>query len=158
MVLGEVEGFRVTASLLAAKSAEAYQIVPCSKLCDCEQIACKGPISLHHLKFHDWTTTTNIYIYIYIYIYILYMYVCVCVCSWSSSIAEQIYSAKTKHINIRDQSLKFDKQINAVISSCFLQLRLLSQIKYFLSVKTLEIAIHALITSHLDCNSLFWHF
>ncbi len=56
-----------------------------------------------------------------------------------------------------DQSLKFDKQINAVISSCFFQLRLLSKIKPFLSVKTLEIAIHALITSRLDyCNSLYF--
>ncbi len=55
-----------------------------------------------------------------------------------------------------DQSLKFDKQINAVISSCFFQLRLLSKIKSFLSVKTLEIAIHALITTRLDyCNSLY---
>ncbi len=55
-----------------------------------------------------------------------------------------------------DQGLKFDKQINAVISSCFFQLRLLSKIKYFLSLKTLEIAIHALITTRLDyCNSLY---
>ncbi len=55
-----------------------------------------------------------------------------------------------------DQSLKFDKQINAVISSCFFQLRLFSKIKSFLSVKTLEIAIHALITTRLDyCNSLY---
>ncbi len=28
--------------------------------------------------------------------------------------------------------------------------------KSFLSVKTLEIAIHALITTHLDCNSLYF--
>ncbi len=55
-----------------------------------------------------------------------------------------------------DQSLKFDKQINAVISSCFFQLRLLSKMKSFLSVKTLEIAIHALITTRLDYrNSLY---
>ncbi len=55
-----------------------------------------------------------------------------------------------------DQGLKFDKQINAVISSCFFQLRLLSKIKPFLSLKTLEIAIHALITTRLDyCNSLY---
>ncbi len=55
-----------------------------------------------------------------------------------------------------DQGLKFDKQINAVISSCFFQLRLLSKIKSFLSLKTLEIAIHALITTRLDyCNSLY---
>ncbi len=55
-----------------------------------------------------------------------------------------------------DQGLKFDKQINAVISSCFFQLRLLSKIKSFLSLKTLEIAIYALITTRLDyCNSLY---
>ncbi len=55
-----------------------------------------------------------------------------------------------------DQGLKFDKQINVVISSCFYQLRLPSKIKYFLSVKTLEIAIHALITTCLNyCNSLY---
>ncbi len=55
-----------------------------------------------------------------------------------------------------DQGLKFDKQINAVISSCFFQLRLLSKMKSFLSLKTLEIAIHALITTRLDyCNSLY---
>ncbi len=55
-----------------------------------------------------------------------------------------------------DQGLKFDKQINAVISSCFFQLRLLSKFKSFLSLKTLEIAIHALITTRLDyCNSLY---
>ncbi len=34
----------------------------------------------------------------------------------------------------------------------FFQLRLLSKIKSFLSLKTLEIAIHALITTRLDCN------
>ncbi len=55
-----------------------------------------------------------------------------------------------------DKGLKFDKQINAVISSCFFQLRLLSKIKSFLSLKTLEIAIHALINTRLDyCNSLY---
>ncbi len=50
----------------------------------------------------------------------------------------------------RDQSLTFDKQLNVVISSCFFQLRLLSKIKSFLSVKTLEIAIRTLITARLD--------
>ncbi len=55
-----------------------------------------------------------------------------------------------------DQCLKFDKQINEVISSRFFQLRLLSKMTSFLSVKTLEIANHALITTRLDyCNSLY---
>ena len=49
-----------------------------------------------------------------------------------------------------DQNFKFEKQINAVISSCFFQLRLLSKIRSSLSEKTLEIAVHALITSRLD--------
>jgi len=35
-----------------------------------------------------------------------------------------------------DQNLKFEKQINAVITSCFFQLRLLSKIKSSLSEKT----------------------
>ncbi len=53
-------------------------------------------------------------------------------------------SSCTKNLGVFwDQGLKFDKQINAVISSCFFQLRLLSKIKSFLSLKTLEIAIHA---------------
>jgi len=55
-----------------------------------------------------------------------------------------------------DQNLKFEKQINTVIA-CFFQLHLLSKIKSSLSEKTLEIAIHALITSRLDyCNSLYF--
>ncbi len=38
----------------------------------------------------------------------------------------------------------------------FFQIRLFSKIKYFLYMKTLEIAIHALITTRLDyCNSLY---
>jgi len=55
-----------------------------------------------------------------------------------------------------DQNLKFEKQIITVISACFFQLRLLLKIKSSLFEKTLEIAIHALITSRLDyCNSLY---
>ncbi len=41
-----------------------------------------------------------------------------------------------------DQNLKFDKQINVVFSSCFFSATHSLQIKYFLSVKALEIAIH----------------
>ncbi len=55
-----------------------------------------------------------------------------------------------------DSSLKFDKQILAVVKSCFYQLRLLIKVKPFLSRKNLETAIHAFITSRLDyCNSLY---
>ncbi len=56
-----------------------------------------------------------------------------------------------------DSSLKFDKQISAVVKSCFYQLRLLSKVKPFLSRKNLETAIHAFISSRLDyCNSLYF--
>lgn len=52
-------------------------------------------------------------------------------------------------------SLKFDKQISAVIKFCFYQLHLLIKVKPFLSRKNLETAIHAFVTSRLDyCNSL----
>ncbi len=55
-----------------------------------------------------------------------------------------------------DESLHFDKHISSVIGSSFYQLRLLSKIKPFLNHNTLEMAVHAFITSHLDyCNSLY---
>jgi len=54
-------------------------------------------------------------------------------------------------------SLKFAKQISAVVKSCFYQLRLLSKVKSILSRSNLEIAIHAFVTSRLDnCNSLYY--
>ena len=57
---------------------------------------------------------------------------------------------------IFDQHLKFDRHISSVIGSSFYQLRLLSKIKNFLSPKTLEMAVHAFVTSRLDyCNSLY---
>ncbi len=53
-----------------------------------------------------------------------------------------------------DNYLKFDKQISAVVGSSFFHLRSLSKIKPFLSKSSLEVAIHAFITSRLDyCNS-----
>ncbi len=55
-----------------------------------------------------------------------------------------------------DESLHFDKHISSVIGSSFYQLRLLSKMKPFLNHKTLEMAVHAFITSRLDyCNSLY---
>ncbi len=55
-----------------------------------------------------------------------------------------------------DESLHFDKHISSVIGSSFYQLRLLSKIKPFLNPKTLEMAVHAYITSCLDyCSSLY---
>uniref|UniRef100_A0A8C2BTF1 Reverse transcriptase domain-containing protein n=1 Tax=Cyprinus carpio TaxID=7962 RepID=A0A8C2BTF1_CYPCA len=57
---------------------------------------------------------------------------------------------------IIDQHLKFDRHISSVIGSSFYQLRLLSKIKNFLTPKTLEMAVHAFVTSRLDyCNSLY---
>ncbi len=54
-----------------------------------------------------------------------------------------------------DSGLKFDKQINSVVKSCFYHLRHLAKVKPFLSLKNFEIVIHAFITSRLDyCNSL----
>lgn len=55
-----------------------------------------------------------------------------------------------------DESLNFDKQISSVISSSFYQLRLLSKVKPFLNSKSLEMVVHAFITTRVDyCNSLY---
>jgi len=59
-----------------------------------------------------------------------------------------------------DESLKFERQINSVVKSCFFQLRLLSKVKTFLSFKNFEkvlhAVLHAFIFSRLDyCNSLY---
>ncbi len=59
--------------------------------------------------------------------------------------------------NIFDDGLKFDKQINTVVKSCFFQLRLLTKVKPILSSKNVEKVIHAFITSRLDyCSSLYF--
>ncbi len=56
-----------------------------------------------------------------------------------------------------DNSLKFDKQISAVVGSSSFHLRSLPKIKSFLSKSSLEVAIHVFITSRLDyCNSLYF--
>jgi len=48
------------------------------------------------------------------------------------------------------------KQINSVVRNSFYQLRIISNIKSFLSAQDLEKVVHAFITSHLDyCNSLY---
>ncbi len=58
---------------------------------------------------------------------------------------------------IFDDGLKFDKQINTVVKSCFVQLWLLTKVKTILSSKNFEKVIHAFITSRLDyCNSLYF--
>ena len=56
-----------------------------------------------------------------------------------------------------DHNLKFEKQISAVIKSCFFQLRQLSKVKPFLTQSNLQIVTHAFVTSRLDyCNSLYF--
>ncbi len=56
-----------------------------------------------------------------------------------------------------DSSLKFDKQINSVVRSCFFHLRCLAKVKTLLSIQTFEKVIHAFVTSRLDyCNSLYY--
>ncbi len=56
-----------------------------------------------------------------------------------------------------DFSLKFDKQINSVVRSCFFHLRRLAKVKTLLSTQTFEKVIHAFVTSRLDyCNSLYY--
>ncbi len=57
---------------------------------------------------------------------------------------------------IFDPELKFDKQINSVVRTSFLQLRGLRKLKSFLSFNDLEVVIHAFISIRLDyCNSLY---
>ena len=57
---------------------------------------------------------------------------------------------------IFDNSLKFDKQVNAVVRSGFFQLRILTKVKSFLSFEDLERVMHAFVTSRLDyCNALY---
>ncbi len=49
-----------------------------------------------------------------------------------------------------DSGLKFNKQINSVVKSCFYSLRRLAKVKPFLSLKNFEIVINSFITSRLD--------
>ncbi len=56
-----------------------------------------------------------------------------------------------------DHNLKFGKQINAVVKSCFYHLRQLSKVKPFLSQSNFQTVIHAFVTTRLDyCNSLYY--
>ncbi len=56
-----------------------------------------------------------------------------------------------------DSGLKFDKQIDGVVKSCFFHLRRLAKVKSFLSTKNFEKVIHAFVISCLDyCNSLYY--
>ena len=67
-----------------------------------------------------------------------------------------VYSAKNLGI-VLDDELSFKEQINRVVRSCFLAIRKLSKIKYFLTYKQLRTAVCALVFSKLDyCNSLYF--
>lgn len=49
--------------------------------------------------------------------------------------------------------MKYDKQINAVVNSIFLLLKLLAKVKSFLAFSEFERVIHAFISSRLDLQS-----
>lgn len=70
----------------------------------------------------------------------------------------QFISPQVRNLGVMvDRCLKFDKQISAVIGSSFFSLHSLTKIKSFLPKRSMETAIHALITSRLDyCNSLYF--
>ena len=58
---------------------------------------------------------------------------------------------------ILDDELSFKDQINHVVKSCFLSIRILCRIKAYLTFEQLRIAVSALIFSKLDyCNSLYY--
>ncbi len=55
-----------------------------------------------------------------------------------------------------DSALTFEKQINAVVRSCFYQLKNIAKMKSFLTLRDMESVIHAFISSRLDyCNGLY---
>ena len=54
-------------------------------------------------------------------------------------------------------ALTFDKQMYSVVKGSFFHLRTIAKLKSFLSFKDLEIVIHALMSSRIDCFSHFSH-
>ena len=75
----------------------------------------------------------------------------------STSLGPLVCKPDVKNLGvILDSSLKFDRQINAVVKGAFFQLRQIAKIKNLLSRPDLEKVIHALISNRLDyCNSLY---
>uniref|UniRef100_A0A3B4FFR0 Reverse transcriptase domain-containing protein n=1 Tax=Pundamilia nyererei TaxID=303518 RepID=A0A3B4FFR0_9CICH len=56
-----------------------------------------------------------------------------------------------------DGSFKLNKQVSAVVQSCFFQLRQLARIKPYLPADVFERIIHLFLTCRLDyCNSLYY--
>lgn len=57
---------------------------------------------------------------------------------------------------IFDSQFIFDRQVNAVVKSCFFQIRIIARLKPLLSPADLQKIIHAFVSSRLDyCNSLY---
>ncbi len=72
--------------------------------------------------------------------------------SWSDYCHDQIRNLGV----VFDPELKFDKQVNAVVKSCFFQIRSIARLKPILSRKDLEKVINAFVLSRLDyCNVLY---
>ena len=56
-----------------------------------------------------------------------------------------------------DAELSFNKQVNKVISSCFITIRLLTRIKSYLNINQLKTLVSSLVFSKLDyCNILYY--
>uniref|UniRef100_A0A669EEK3 Reverse transcriptase domain-containing protein n=1 Tax=Oreochromis niloticus TaxID=8128 RepID=A0A669EEK3_ORENI len=56
-----------------------------------------------------------------------------------------------------DGSFKLNKQVSAVVQSCFFQLRQLAKVKPYLPANVFERVIHLFLTCRLDyCNSLYY--
>ena len=56
-----------------------------------------------------------------------------------------------------DDELSFKFQVDKVVSSCFITIRLLARIKQFLEMEQLETLVNSLILSRLDyCNVLYY--
>ena len=65
-------------------------------------------------------------------------------------------SAKNLGIII-DSVLNFEKQVEKLVKSCFLTIRKLSKVKYYLSQLQLQTLVSSLVFSQLDyCNSLYY--
>ena len=67
-----------------------------------------------------------------------------------------VESAKNLGVYI-DSTLSMDGQVQKVVSSCFGTIRLLSRIKYFLTIEQLQVLVCSLILSIMDyCNLLYY--
>lgn len=75
----------------------------------------------------------------------------------STSLAGFIKTSVKDLGSVLDSELKMDRQINTVVRSCSLHLRLLVKTKPFLSTTDLKKAIMAIVFTQMDyCNSLYF--